>query len=81
MPYHYPMLMGEDYSHGSLLETKHEGKVTAASNSKNLLSGEAIKFDTYTQSSGWWLWKSNYLYVQNSNNDSMSSLIYDAIPN
>ncbi len=81
MPYHYPMLMGEDYSHGSLLETKHEGKVTAASNSKSLLTGEVIKFNTYTQTSGWWLWKSNYLYVQNSNNDSMSSLIYDAIPN
>jgi len=81
MPYHYPMLMGEDYSHGSLLEPQQEGKVTAASNQQNLLSGEAVHFDTYTQTTGWWLWKSNYLYVQNSNNDSMSTLIYDAIPN
>ena len=81
MPYHYPMLMGEDYSHGSLLEPEQEGKVTAASNQQELLSGESIQFDTYTKTSGWWLWKSNYLYVQNSDNDSMSALIYDAIPN
>ncbi|MEW6995107.1 hypothetical protein AADZ84_12665 [Colwelliaceae bacterium MEBiC 14330] len=81
MPYHYPMLMGEDYSHGSLLESRQQGKVTAASSSENLLSGQAIQFDTYTQTSGWWLWKSNYLYVENSNSDSMSTLIYDAIPN
>ncbi len=81
MPYHYPMLMGEDYSHGSLLEPSQEGKVTAASNQENLLSGESIHFDTYTQTSGWWLWKSNYLYVENSSEDSMSTLIYDAIPN
>lgn len=81
MPYHYPMLMGEDYSHGSLLEPEQEGKVTAASNQQELLSGESIQFDTYTKTSGWWLWKTNYLYVQNSDNDSMSALIYDAIPN
>jgi hypothetical protein len=81
MPYHYPMLMGKDYSHGSLLETRQAGKVTAASSNENLLSGESIQFDTYTQTSGWWLWRSNYLYVENSDNDSMSTLIYDAIPN
>jgi len=81
MPYHYPMLMGEAYSHGSLLEPSQEGKVTAASNQTNMLSGESIHFDTYTKTSGWWLWKSDYLYVQNSNDDSMSTLIYDAIPN
>jgi hypothetical protein len=81
MPYHYPMLMGKAYSHGSLLEPKQEGKVTAASNNENLLYGESIHFDTYTKTTGWWLWKSNYLYVQNSQDDSMSTLIYDAIPN
>ena len=81
MPYHYPMLMGESYSHGSLLEDKQEGKVTAASNHNNLLSGESIQFATYTKTTGWWRWKSNYLYVENSNDDSMSMLIYDALPN
>ncbi|MBA6354163.1 hypothetical protein [Colwellia sp. BRX9-1] len=81
MPYHYPMLMGKAYSHGSLLEPQQQGKVTAASNQKNLLSGESIYFDTYTKTTGWWLWKSNYLYIENSNDDSMSTLIYDAIPN
>jgi len=81
MPYHYPMLMGSAYSHGSLLEPEQEGKVTAASNNESLLYGQSIHFDTYTETSGWWLWKSNYLYVKNSNNDSMSTLIYDALPN
>jgi len=81
MPYHYPMLMGAAYSHGSLLEPEQEGKVTAASNQQNLLSAEGIHFDTYTETSGWWLWRSDYLYVQNSSDDSMSTLIYDAMPN
>jgi hypothetical protein len=81
MPYHYPMLMGDNYSHGSLLDTRQRGKVTAASTQKRLLSGEKIHFDTYTKTTGWWFWKSNYLYVKNSNNDSMSTLVYDAMPN
>jgi len=81
MPYHYPMLMGEAYSHGSLLESSQEGTVTAASNQHNLLSGESIHFNTYTETTGWWLWKSDYLYVQNSVNDSISTLAYDAMPN
>jgi hypothetical protein len=81
MPHHYPMLMGDDYSHGSLIETSQDGKVTAASNQEALLSGENIHFDTYTQTRGWWRWRSTYLYVTNSNNDTMSTLIYDAMPN
>ena len=81
MPYHYPMLMGEKYSHGSLLEPQNAGKVTAASNQENMLSGDSIHFDTYTKTSGWWLWKRTYLYVENSASDSMSTLIYDAMPN
>lgn len=81
MPYHYPMLMSDAYSHGSLLEPSIKGKVTAASNQQTMLSGDNIHFDTYTKTSGWWLWKSNYLYVQNSENDSMSTLIYNVLPN
>ena len=81
MPYHYPMLMGKNYSHGSLLEPEYAGKVTAASSLQHLLSGQSVQFDTYIKITGWWLWKSNYLYVENSDHDSMSTLIYDAIPN
>ena len=81
MPYHYPMLMSDKYSHGSLLDASQQGKVTAASNNERLLSGEAIAFNTYTTSSGWWLWRSNYLYVSGSNNQSMSALMYQAMPN
>jgi len=81
MPHHYPMLMSDVYSHGSLLDSAQQGKVTAASSQRNLLTGEPIKFDTYTETHGWWLWKSDYLYVQNSNSRSMSRLIYDVLPN
>ncbi|NMP32828.1 hypothetical protein HII17_14825 [Thalassotalea sp. M1531] len=81
MPYHYPMLMSDKYSHGSLLEPINKGKVTAASSSEQLMFGENISFNTYTTTSGWWLWKSNYVYVSGSNNDSMSELIYAAMPN
>jgi len=81
MPYHYPMLMGADYSHGSLIDAGHAGKVTAASSQRNLLSGESIAFNTYSESSGWWFWRSNYLYVENSSSDSMSTLLFDAMPN
>jgi hypothetical protein len=81
MPYHYPMLMSEDYSHGSLLESQQQGKVTAASSQESILSGEVITFDTFTETSGWWLWRNTYLYVKNSDDNSMSRLIYDAIPN
>jgi len=80
MPYHYPMLMGKYYAHNSLLEPKNRGKVTAASAEKSTLSGESVRFNTYTETKGWWIWKSDYLYVDNSQNQSMSSLIYDAIP-
>jgi hypothetical protein len=81
MPYHYPMLMSDSYSHASLLETPVKGKVTAADNQERLLSNELIQFNTYQQTKGWWLWKSNYLYVQNSNNTSLSELVYAAMPN
>ena len=81
MPHHYPMLMGKAYSHGSLLEPQQQGSITAASNHKQLLSGESIHFDTFSETKGWWLWKSHYLYVKNSHNDSMSTLIYNAMQN
>ena len=81
MPHHYPMLMSDAYSHGSLLSSSDQGKITAASAHESMLSGEAIQFDTRTESRGWWLWKSDYLVVQGSSSQSMSKLIFDAMPN
>jgi len=81
MPYHYPMLMSDSYSHGSLLESVAEGKVTAADSQESLLSNESIEFDTYQKTKGWWLWKSNYLYVEDSDKNSLSELVYAAMPN
>jgi hypothetical protein len=81
MPYHYPMLMSKAYSHVSMLSQHQRGKVTSASIHQSLPSGESINFDTYNQSTGLWGWGNNYLYVHNSHDDSMSTLIYDAMPN
>lgn len=80
MPFHYPMLMSAAYSHGSLLEPTQKGYVTAANDQKVILSGDNINFDTYQKTTGWWFWKTDYLYVSGSNNNSMSALIYAAIP-
>jgi len=80
MPYHYPMLMSDAYAHLSILEPTQKGKVTAADNQERLLSGENVIFDTYQQTKGWWLWKSNYVYVRNSHRDSLSELVYAAMP-
>lgn len=81
MPYHYPMLMSDSYSHASILETKVKGKVTAADTQERLLSNESIDFSTYQQTKGWWWWKSNYLYVKNSDDTSLSEIVYAAMPN
>ena len=59
----------------------HKGKVTSTSKYTSLSSGGSINFDTYNQSADLWGLGNNYLYVQNSHDDSMSTLIYDAMPN
>jgi hypothetical protein len=81
MSYHYPMLMGSDYSHGGILEDSRKGMVTAVYSGVYFNDGSAFNFNTYTQESGWWWWKSNYLYVENSSSRSLSRLIYDNLPN
>lgn len=81
MPYHYPMLMSDSYSHLSIIEPGLKGKVTAADSQELLLSNESIQFSTYQQTKGWWWWRSNYLYVENSDNNSFSELLYAAMPN
>lgn len=77
MPYHYPLLMGDNYSHSGLIGTKHQGKVTAVSQEKTLLDGTIIKVST--TDSTYWLSGNTYRYVDNSKNESMSELVSDLL--
>ena len=77
MPYHYPLLMGDDYSHSGLIGTKHQGKVTAVSQEKTLLDGTIIKVST--TDSTYWLSGNTYRYVDNSKNETMSELVSDLL--
>jgi hypothetical protein len=78
MPYHYPMLMSEGYSHGGLIENTVQDEVTAASSSKSYLNGDRLQFSTYDERRGWWIFSSRYRVVRDSNNTSMSALVYQA---
>jgi len=78
MPYHYPMLMGKEYSHSGLIEDSRKGEVTAANARASYLNAEALQFQTYQQERGWWVFASNYLLVTGSDRQSMSSLVSQA---
>jgi len=78
MPYHYPMLMSEGYSHSDVIANSATDEVTAASNSVNYLNGERLQFNTYDENRGWWVFSSRYRIVRNSGNTSMSALVYQA---
>ncbi|WP_039979635.1 hypothetical protein [Vibrio sagamiensis] len=71
LPNHYPLIMGDGYSHGGTVGAKHQGPVTSGTTSAPLLDGKTLKVDTY-QESGWF--GSKYLYVQNSEQKTMSEI-------
>jgi len=76
MPYHYPMLMSQDYTHSNLIDAARRGPVTAVNSSKNYLDGKTLQFSTYDESRGWWIFASKYRVVKGSENYSMSDLLY-----
>lgn len=78
MPYHYPMLMSEGYSHGDMINNDAKDEVTAAGNRTNYLNGDNLQFTTFDEKRGWWIFSSKYRIVRNSNNTSMSALVYQA---
>lgn len=77
MPYHYPLLMGDDYSHSGLIGTSHQGKVTAVNQQKTLLDGTVIQVNT--TDSTYWLNGSTYRYVDKSDNETMSELVSELL--
>jgi hypothetical protein len=76
MPYHYPMLMSAGYSHNDVIANNAKAEVTAANSTANYLSGDRLQFNTYDETRGWWIFSSRYRLVRNSNNTSMSALVY-----
>lgn len=79
MPYHYPMLMSDNYSHNNIREGKHRGEVTVAINRVGI-AANTVSFDSYEKTTGAWFWKKEYRLVNQSDQLSASELIYNAIP-
>lgn len=78
MPYHYPMLMSEGYSHSALIANQARDEVTAANRSASYLNGQNLQFSTFDENRGWWVFSSRYRIVHDSANTSMSALVYQA---
>jgi len=78
MPYHYPMLMSEGYSHNDTIGSAAKDEVTAANSGASYLNGDRLQFSTYDETRGWWIFSSRYRVVRNSNSTSMSALVYQA---
>lgn len=77
MPYHYPLLMGEGYSHSGLIGSVHHGEVTAASQQATLLNGQTVSVSTTDET--YWLTGNDYRYVDGSDSKTMSELAVDLI--
>ncbi|EGU60071.1 hypothetical protein VINI7043_01480 [Vibrio nigripulchritudo ATCC 27043] len=77
MAHHYPLLMGEDYSHSTLIENAHEGRVAPVRVHLTLPDGSKVRVLTEDQSS-WWS-GNTYRYVKDSDSKSMSQLTYDLL--
>ncbi|WP_099607921.1 hypothetical protein [Vibrio coralliilyticus] len=71
MPEHYPLIMGDDYSHSDVVGPKHKGEITSSVTDVTLANGQSVGVTTYKEN-GWWGTK--YLYVQGSNKDTMSEI-------
>ena len=72
------MLMSEGYSHSAMIANRADDEITAANSAANYLDGERLQFSTYDETRGWWIFSSRYRVVRNSNNTSMSALVYQA---
>ncbi|WP_239033105.1 hypothetical protein [Pseudoalteromonas luteoviolacea] len=79
-PYHYPMLMSDNYDHFSVIVNQSKGKVTTANSSIQLAPNKQVAFSTYEEEKGFWIWKKKYRYVRQSDNNSMSALLFAAMP-
>ncbi|KZZ50120.1 MAG: hypothetical protein MK185_03485 [Saccharospirillaceae bacterium] len=74
---HYPVLMGSNTHHGGTIGDQRGVELSYAAN--NLQQGVNFSVATKSRSSGWWLWKSTYHTVKNSENSSMSEQVFNAV--
>ncbi|CAH9051927.1 hypothetical protein PSECIP111951_01675 [Pseudoalteromonas holothuriae] len=79
MPYHYPLIMADDYTHSNIRKADNQGKVTIAQNNIDV-AGRNVGFQTYDKSTGFWIFKEHYRYVKNSDSKSVSQLIDSVLP-
>jgi hypothetical protein len=79
MPYHYPLMMTNSYSHNEIQQAQHQGNVTVAMNNISV-TGDTLGYETVDETTGSWFWKKQYRYVKGSDNLSASTLIYNVIP-
>lgn len=77
MPDHYPLLMGDGYSHGGLITNTHSGQVTAANQQATLSNGKTLTVSTTDEK--YWLTGNYYRYVDGSDNVTMSQLAVDLL--
>lgn len=79
MPFHYPMLMSDHYSHQSILTERQQGQVTIANSLVKATDETTYGFDSDDISSGWWLFRTNYRIVRGSDQFSLSELVYQEL--
>ncbi len=78
MPNHFPLMMGDDYSHGGLIGNVWKGTVTAAAPSVAMKNGIKLNVDTKDEWS--WLAWGTYRYVKGSENKTISELAAELVP-
>ncbi|WP_404339786.1 hypothetical protein [Pseudoalteromonas mariniglutinosa] len=79
MPYHYPLMMSDSYSHNEIQDAQRRGNVTIAMDNIKV-AGNTLGFNTVDETTGAWLWKKQYRYIKDSDKLSASALIYNVIP-
>ncbi|MBE0370464.1 hypothetical protein J8L98_19940 [Pseudoalteromonas sp. MMG013] len=79
MPYHYPLLMSDEYSHGNITDSAYQGTVAPATTQINLPGYKNISYNTYEKTTGSWFWKKTYRLVSESKQQSYSTLILNSL--
>lgn len=76
MPLHYPLLMGDKYSHLTIFNPWYKGKVTATD--PELVLGDNSRITVETVDKDGWFGK-KYRFVRDSDRDTLSELVH-ALP-
>ncbi len=80
MHHHYPILMSKDADHGQVIKDEAKGKISFVLNNFN--AGLNVDFATTRETVPWWqFWRETgtFQYVKNSQNRSISSVVYSTL--